>query len=139
MAVDQLADLLANRAIHLSGLLGDQEAGACLASVANDRARVLLAQLEHGDAHERQQVAIDILTVAWGDGEPPADWWRTPLGRAVAVAATDDTGRLSYAEAGRILGITRQSARELAKAGRLDQHPDGGVTRASVMARLANA
>jgi hypothetical protein len=69
--------------------------------------------------------------------DPPAGWWRTPIGQVVArrvghPAATS----VSYATAGAMLGITRQGVHDLVRRGRLPRHPDGGVPASAVRDRL---
>ncbi|GGP09546.1 hypothetical protein LDL08_15315 [Nonomuraea glycinis] len=69
--------------------------------------------------------------------DPPADWWRTPLGRAIARRVGHPSAeRVSYAVAGAMLGITRQGVHDLVRRGKLHAHPDGGVTTPSIRERL---
>lgn len=68
---------------------------------------------------------------------PTVEWWRTPLGQVVASLIGHPTAEaLSYAEAGAMLGITRQGVHDLVSRGKLEPHPAGGVTNASVRARV---
>ncbi|AOS65925.1 hypothetical protein [Actinoalloteichus hymeniacidonis] len=69
--------------------------------------------------------------------DPPATWWRTPLG-AVTVRRLGHPGaaKVSAAVAGSMLGITRQGVHDLVKRGKLVGHPDGGVVTESIRARL---
>lgn len=69
--------------------------------------------------------------------EMPADWWRTPLGRAIALCVGHPSRDVvSYPVAAAMLGITRQGVHDLVRRGKLVRHADGGVTTASVRARL---
>jgi hypothetical protein len=69
--------------------------------------------------------------------DPPADWWRTPLGRVV-LSRVGFPGReaVSYAVAGAMLGVTRQGVHDLVMRHKLARHPDGGVTVTSVRERI---
>ena len=61
--------------------------------------------------HEMAPVKNFLRGVAEGNRPPPVDWWRTPLGRAVATVAGHSDERVT-------------------------KHPDGGVTAVSVAQRL---
>jgi hypothetical protein len=72
-----------------------------------------------------------------GPFDPPAEWWRTPLGQVVVARVGHPFAEaVPYSVAGAMLGVTRQFVHNLVSRGRLDRHPDGGVTVASVRARL---
>ena len=74
-----------------------------------------------------------------GDGpfDPPADWWRTPMGQVVARRVGHPTvTSVSYPVAGAMLGITRQGVHDLLTRGKLTRHPDGGVLPESIRDRL---
>lgn len=74
-----------------------------------------------------------------GDDEfdPPADWWRTPLGRIVLIRVGHPyTETVSYAVAGAMLGVTRQGVHDLVTRNKLTRHPDGGVTVTSIRERI---
>jgi hypothetical protein len=75
-----------------------------------------------------------------GDGafDPPVEWWGTPLGQVVVRRVGHPfASAVPYSVAGAMLGVTRQFVHNLATRGKLERHPDGGVTVASVQARLA--
>lgn len=75
-----------------------------------------------------------------GDGafDPPAQWWATPLGQVVVRRVGHPFAvAVPYSVAGAMLGVTRQFVHNLVTRGKLERHPDGGVTVASVQARLA--
>ena len=66
-------------------------------------------------------------------------WWRTPLGRECATYSVGlYPDRIQAARAAEILGIGPSRVYQLLHAGKLVHHPDGGVTRASVMRRVAH-
>ena len=70
--------------------------------------------------------------------DPPAAWWGTPLGRAIARRLGHPAAeRVSFAVAGTMLGITRQGVHDLVRRGKLRPHPDGGVTTLSIRERLS--
>ncbi|GAA2061312.1 hypothetical protein GCM10009839_85400 [Catenulispora yoronensis] len=69
--------------------------------------------------------------------DPEPRWWGTPFGRAVLLRAGHPSAEaVSFAVAAAMLGITRQGVHDLARRGKVRAHPDGGVTVASVRARL---
>lgn len=72
-----------------------------------------------------------------GPFDPPADWWRTPMGQLVALRVGHPTvAAVSYPVAGAMLGITRQGVHDLLARGKLARHPDGGVLPGSIRDRL---
>lgn len=80
-----------------------------------------------------------VSTLYSGDGpfDPPADWWRTPLGQVLAHRVGHPTAAaVSYPVAGAMLGITRQGVHDLVRRDKLASHPDGGVLPSSVRDRL---
>ncbi|MFC4015368.1 hypothetical protein ACFOY2_49715 [Nonomuraea purpurea] len=69
--------------------------------------------------------------------DPPDEWWRSAFGRVVARRAGHPGAEaVSFSTAAAMLGITRQGVHDLVKRAKLDRHPGGGVTAASVRARL---
>jgi hypothetical protein len=92
------------------------------------------------DGRAARDTALGLMRVLFPrDAEPPAPWWRTPLGRACApysVGLYPDRVRANSAAA--ILGIGPSRVYQLLDSGKLTRHPDGGVTRASVMRRVAH-
>jgi hypothetical protein len=103
-------------------------------------AEMWAAQLLGADDVLAQQVAVRMIAVLYqGDApfDPPATWWATPLGRVTARRAGHPArDSVSFAVAGAMLGITRQGVHDLVNRDKLRRHPDGGVTVASVRARL---
>ena len=71
--------------------------------------------------------------------DPPAGWWGTPLGRAVARRAGHPSASAVPASvAAAMLGITRQGVHDLVRRGKLDRDPDGAIATASIHARLSS-
>jgi hypothetical protein len=103
-------------------------------------AEMWAAQLLGADDVLAQQVVIRMVTVLYpGDTpfDPPESWWATPLGRVAAWRAGHPArDHVSFSVAGAMLGITRQGVHDLVNRDKLRRHPDGGVTVASVRARL---
>jgi hypothetical protein len=72
--------------------------------------------------------------------DPPAVWWDTPLGRAVARHAGHPAAvAVPVSVAAAMLGITRQGVHDLARRRKLDRAPDGAITTASIQARLSRS
>ena len=99
--------------------------------------------LRDGDDGAAVGIAARLISTLYpGDRpfDPPADWWRTPLGqttgRRVGHPAAES---VSYATAGAMLGISRQGVHDLVRRGRLPRHPDGGVPSLAVRDRLRSA
>lgn len=68
---------------------------------------------------------------------PPTEWWGTPFGRAVLLRAGHPNAEaVSFTVAAAMLGISRQGVHDLAKRGKVQAHPEGGVRVDSVRARL---
>lgn len=84
-----------------------------------------------------RQVATDVLFALWDDRDPDPAWWRTPVGRLCARAVGDQSSEtLTYQAAATILGVSIGTVRQLVHRGTLDRHPDGGILRSEVLARL---
>lgn len=133
----QLAEEISARSYALGALLGVHVMEAMSRSVEL-RAPIWAAQLvQDDDDRLAAQTVIDVMAVLWPT-DPPAEWWRTPLGRVCARSiGTDDAESVSHSVAAAMLGIGRGSIGPMVSRGNLDRHPDGGVVRASVLARLA--
>jgi hypothetical protein len=72
--------------------------------------------------------------------DPPAAWWDTPLGRAVARRAGHPAATaVPVPVAAAMLGITRQGVHDLLRRGKLDRDASGAVTTASIQARLTRS
>lgn len=106
------------------------------AAQAAEWASDLLDDTERQAAHTLAR----LVGTLWPGAEafdPPASWWRTPLGQvAVRRVGHPTATAVTYSVAGAMLGVTRQGVHDLLTRGKLDRHPDGGVTVASVRERL---
>lgn len=104
-----------------------------------ERAPMLAAQLcQEDDDRLAAETVLDVMLALWPQGDPEPSWWRTPLGRMVARSvAHESTDAVTHAVAAAMLGVQRGTVGTMVHRGYLDRHPDGGVTRASVLARLA--
>ena len=92
--------------------------------------------LASDDDREAAQATIDVLCALW-PGAVPAAWWATPVGRLCARSLGDDPEAVTHSVAAAMLGVTRGTIATWVHRGDLARHPDGGVLRGSVMARLA--
>ncbi|GAT64513.1 hypothetical protein PS9374_00143 [Planomonospora sphaerica] len=100
-------------------------------------ADVLLGEDDRAAAY----MAIRLVSTLYpGDApfDPPAAWWATPLGRAVARRAGHPAATaVTVSVAAAMLGITRQGVHDLMRRGKLGRTPDGAVTTESIRARLS--
>lgn len=138
---EQLRGLAETRLLDpLEILTGDDDLVRPLRERVQADAEMWAAQLLGPDDRTARHAGARIIGAFYpGDGpfEMPAEWWRTPLGRAVARRIGHPARTVvSYPEAAAMLGITRQGVHDLVRRGKLDRHADGGVTAASVQARL---
>ncbi len=121
-------------------LLGDEAAIEAMRHRVRRDAGTWAAELLGPDQARATHRGARLVAVLYpGDTafDPPADWWRTPLGRAIARRVGHPSAeRVSYAVAGAMLGITRQGVHDLVRRGKLHAHPDGGVTTPSIRERL---
>jgi len=92
------------------------------------------------DDDAARMTAIRLISTLFPSDEPfnpPTDWWGTPFGRAVLLRAGHPNAEaVSFTVAAAMLGISRQGVHDLARRGKVQPHPDGGVTVDSVQARL---
>lgn len=91
---------------------------------------------------EAAELVLDLMTTLWPHADPEqvgrVDWWRTPLGLAVARSVgREDAESVTHHVAAAMLGISRGAVGTMVHRRTLDRHPDGGVLRASVLQRLA--
>lgn len=103
------------------------------------RAPMLAAQLAQDDDDRlAAETVIDLLPAIWGQADPDPDWWRTPLGRLCARSlGRADAEAVTHSVAAAMLGVHRGTVSQLVHRRTLDRHPDGGITRASVLMRLS--
>ncbi len=139
--VDQIVRLLDIRLLDPLELLldGDDVVDALRGLVRVRAGRWADEMLGAADADAAGRAARLITTLYRGDRafDPPAEWWRTPLGQTMARRVGHPAAEsVSYATAGAMLGISRQGVHDLVRRGRLPRHPDGGVPSAAVRDRL---
>ncbi|ASO22940.1 hypothetical protein FHR81_003601 [Actinoalloteichus hoggarensis] len=140
--VEDLRRLVASRLIDsVEILLPVEPALAALRERLRIDAEVWAAQLLGPDDRLASGVLARLIAALYpGDSgfDPPADWWRTPLGRVTARRLGHPTvENVPFAQAGAMLGITRQGVHDLVRRGKLTGHPAGGVSADSVRDRLA--
>lgn len=136
-AAEQIAEEI--EAQHIWPLecnLGPREYFTLLREDAQVTARMMAAQLASGDDRLAAQTAIDLAALIIPDGIPD-DWWATPLGRLVAQSVGHPAAEaVSFSAAGAMLGVSKGRVQQLVTAGKLERHPDGGITSASVRLHL---
>ena len=118
----QLRRELHARAYPLAVLAGPD----AVANLDTDRVADLLAG----------QIAGALAAALWPVGDPPPEWWQTPVGRACAHSVGDDDRSVTQSVAAAMLGLSVGSIGSMIARGDLERGPDGGVTVASIMARI---
>jgi hypothetical protein len=105
------------------------------------RAETWAAEMLGGDDRAAMQMIVRVISSVYPEDapfEPPAEWWRTPLGQVVLRRIGHPSARaVSYSVAGAMLGITRQGVHDLVARHKLERHLEGGVTVESVRARAS--
>ena len=139
--VTELVRALETRILDpLEILLASGELLAPIRARLSVEAEVWAAQLLGADRDRATHAASRLIAALFpGDApfDPPASWWSTALGRAVArTAGHPAAAAVPFATAAAMLGITRQGVHDLVKRGKLDRDPDGGVTTSSIRDRL---
>jgi len=139
----QLADEL-DRAIcgPVRSLLGI-DLDELLQQRIRSRAGGIAAQLcQDDDDALAAETVIDVMGCLWPNASPEecgqSEWWRTPLGRMCARSlGRDDADAVTQFVAAAMLGTHPGTVARYLHDGRLERHPDGGITRASVLLRLS--
>lgn len=107
---------------------------------ATEQARAWADELLHGTEQQAMYVVVRLVSALYPADEvfdPPAQWWRTPLGQVTARRIGHPTvPAVTNAVAAAMLGVTRQGVHDLLNRGKLIHHPDGGVDVTSVRERL---
>lgn len=139
--VEQIVRLLDVRLLDpLEILLEGDDAVDAVRQLVRVRAQRWAASLRGEDESAAATAAIRLVSSLYpGDRpfDPPAEWWSSPLGNAVALAVGHPAAQsVSYAVAGAMLGITRQGVHDLVRRGKLPRHRDGGVPPGAVRDRL---
>ncbi|TVT56084.1 hypothetical protein FNH05_08780 [Amycolatopsis rhizosphaerae] len=138
MLADQIATVIRTRLLDpVEILFGD---AGDLPARTEVLARQLAATIEGDDERAAVHALSRLIGALYpGDGpfDPPAGWWRTPLGRAVARRIGHPGARtVPYSVAGAMLGVTKQGVHDLVRRGKLIKGTEGGVTTDSVRERL---
>jgi hypothetical protein len=138
---DELVTLVERRVVDpLEILFGSDDQVGPVRDRLRIEADVWAAQLLGRDHQLAVHTAARLIAALFpGDGlfDPPDEWWRTAFGRAVDRRVGHPSKEaVPFSAAGAMLGITRQGVHDLVKRAKLARHPDGGVTTASVRARL---
>jgi hypothetical protein len=106
----------------------------------------LAAELCSNDDRTAAGATQLVMLARWPDDtEPPPVWWQTPVGRLAARSVGDHGEAVTQHVAAAMLGVARGTVSQMLTrgdkgeggSGGLERHPDGGITRASVLARLA--
>ncbi len=135
----QVRDELTTTLVDPVGMLLGLDLADTLRQRLTTRA-LLLADQACQDADDKLAASTvnDLMQTLWPHGDPEPRWWRTPLGRVCARSlGADDAEAVTYSVAAAMLGVTKGTVSQLVARGKLDRHPDGGLTRASVLVRLA--
>ncbi|MGP4019036.1 hypothetical protein [Saccharopolyspora sp. 5N708] len=138
---DDLRRLVTIRLLDpLSILLESEAATASLQRRVERDAAKWAARLLGPDHQAAVHTGARLLAALYPDDgpfDPPEAWWRTPLGQIVVRRiGHPGTDHVSLSTAGAMLGITRQGVHDLVSRNKLARHPDGGVSTASIRARL---
>jgi len=139
--VEQIVRLMDVRLLDpLEILLEGDDTVAAMRRVVRARARRWAGVMRDGDDQAAAYAVLRLVATLYpGDRafDPPLEWWRTPLGRVVALRVGHPAAEsVSLSTAGAMLGITRQGVHDLVRRGKLPRHPDGGVPSAAVRDRL---
>lgn len=137
-AAAQLVDAIADIVSGLAAL----DPGLSIEWTGSSADRLVAQLAQDDDDRLAAQTCIDVMCVLWPHAAPEdcgrADWWQTPLGRLCARSlGRDGAEEVSHSVAAAMLGVTRGTVAQLVHRGTLDRHPDGGVLRSSVLARIA--
>ncbi len=135
-----IEDQVGARADAVLGLILGSSASELLADSLPAASRCLSDRLSSADQAVAAETARELCGVLWPpDGEPPAEWWHTPLGRACAAGlAIAETRSVAPHLAAVMLGINRARVYQLVNDGVLQRHPDGRLDRRAVLKRVAS-
>jgi hypothetical protein len=136
----QLRDELSQRAWNWAALLGLDWHDITVERIAG-RVGMLAHQLRSAENEDRlaAETAQDVMMALWPEEDPPPEWWSTPLGRAIAASyGLPGAEAVSASVAAAMLGVSRGRIYQLLGGGKLERHPDGGVTATSVAQRLGS-
>jgi hypothetical protein len=133
----QLREELGSR-LHALAVLAGPDATIDWPRALDARVSMLAGQLAAADDDVLAETVVDVMAALWPTGDPPPEWWRTPVGRRCAASlGAEDSAEVTHSVAAAMLGVARGGIGKMVARGDLERHPDGGVTRASVLLRLA--
>ncbi|NDL59579.1 hypothetical protein F7O44_21135 [Phytoactinopolyspora sp. XMNu-373] len=137
--VEDLIQQVTTRLLDPLAILLDDDAITGICERTRIDAEVWAAQLLGGDEHRATETATRLIAALFADDQvfdPQPRWWATPFGRAVLHSIGHPAREhVTFAAAGAMLGISRQGVHDLLTRDKLQRHPDGGVTTASIRAR----
>jgi hypothetical protein len=144
---EYLRQLVGSRLLDALDILFDPDElsgpGERLRELLEVKSRSWAAILSGEDDRAAAFLAIRLVTALYPGDEPfdpPAAWWSTPLGRAVARRAGHPAAvAVPVPVAAAMLGITRQGVHDLIRRRKLDRDQDGAVSTASIQARLSRS
>lgn len=141
-AIDQLVTEAGAIASAFGPLIGPGQALE-LDLAIQSRAPVIVAELDQVDDDRlAAEACLTVMGLLWPQCAPEdcgrAEWWQTPLGRLCSRSFGRHGGEsVTHSVAAAMLGVPRGTIGVWVERGKLDRHPDGGVLRSSVLARLA--
>lgn len=144
---DDLRRLVGSRLLDALDILFDPDelpdSGRRLRELLETKAEAWADVLFGDDDQPAAFLAIRLVSALYPSDtpfDPPAAWWETPLGRAVARRAGHPAAAaVPVSVAAAMLGITRQGVHDLVRRHKLDRDPDGAVTTESIHARLSHS
>lgn len=144
---EDLRTIVGSRLLDALDILFDQDelSGSAerLRELLEFKSRAWAEVLCGDDDRAAAMLAIRLVSALYaGDKpfDPPAEWWRTPLGTAVARRAGHPAAvAVPVSVAAAMLGITRQGVHDLVRRHKLDRDGNGAITTSSIQARLSRA
>jgi hypothetical protein len=144
---EDLRRIIGSRVLDALDILFDPDelsvAGQRLRELLEVKSRIWADVLLGEDDRSAAFLAIRLVSVLYpsdGPFDPPAAWWGTPLGGAVARRAGHPAATtVPVSVAAAMLGITRQGVHDLVRRRKLDRDPDGAITTSSIQARLSRS
>ena len=136
-AARQLADELDARLQAWAPLVGVGDVLELSRRLRAAAERTVAELAQDQDDRLAAETVLTVMSVLDPESDPPPEWWGTPLGRLVARSlGRDDAEAWSPSVAAAVLGVTKGTIDQLRHRGVLERHPDGGLTRSSVLAYL---
>lgn len=132
---DQIEDELSAALAEPVGALLGLDLGEMVRQRISDLAPLIAHQLaQEDDDRLAAETVVDVLSAL---GEPDPEWWQTPVGRLCARSlGHDDAEAVTRSMAAAMLGVHPGTVAQLVHRGTLERHPDGGIRRSSVLARI---